>query len=659
MKRKVAAFLLAMAGVSMSAGAAPGVDLDSMLKHNQFDVIEISPDGQYLAATMPRDDREGLVVMRRSDSTIVGSLVPEKDEYVSQFEWISDKRVLIRLAEKVGALEQPRDTGRLYGLDVDQKSAELLIGGKTAADQLNAVNKELVYAASVSKIPGDDRHVIITAYPYSESERFNTAELLDVYTGRRTVLAHAPSKSSQFYPDNAGVVRFAAAPLKDNLLGLWYRPTNDADWTLINDEAVSGSAETPLGFSADNRTAYLKVRRPSGPDAIVSYDTASGQRKEILRDAFADPEEVVTTFDGKDVPVGVIYDDGVPHAAFFDPQSREARLYAMLGQAFPGSAVRVTSTTRDGKLMLVYVYSDRDPGKFYLFNTQNSQAEYLLSRRRWVDPKASAQMQVVQIKARDGVPLRAYLTLPPGREARNLPLVVNPHGGPFTIYDRWGYNPEAQLLAAAGYAVLQVNYRGSGNYGQRFYNLGRKQWGLAMQDDLTDATEWTVAQGIVDPSRMCMYGGSYGGYASLEGVIKEPTLYKCAAGYVGVYDLALWASEASDKSTRLEHWAKEWIGTDPAQLAEASPSLHADRIKVPVFLAEGGEDETVPIEHSEKMEAALKKAGVPFDKLYFSTEGHGYYTLEHRREFYTRLLDFLDRNIGDKARTTATAAAAH
>ncbi len=653
MKRKLAVFLLAVAGGMASASATAGVDLDAMLKHSQFDVIEISPDGKYLAATMPQDDREGLIVMRRSDSAITTSFTLGKDEYINRFQWVNGKRLLIRVAEKMGALEQPQETGQLYGLDFDQKTPDLLVGGETNGEQVAASNKELVAAVSVNKVPGDDHHVIITAYPFSTSERFNTAELLDVDTGRRTVLARSPIKSAHFYPDNAGVVRFAAASQKDNASKLWYRPTNDADWKLINDASTSKLAEEPLGFSADNRIAYLQVQRASGPDAIVAYDTVSGERKELLRDAVADPEQIVHAFDGNEQPVGAIYDDGVPHSAFFDPESREAKLYAMLGQAFPGSAVKVTSTTSDGKLMLVYVYSDRDPGKFYLFDTQSHQAEYLLSRRRWIDPKAMAQTQVLQIKARDGVPLRAYLTLPPGHDARNLPLVVFPHGGPFTIYDRWSYDADTQLLAASGYAVLQVNYRGSGNYGKQFLEMGKKQWGGAMQDDLTDATEWTVAQGLVDRSRMCLYGASYGAYASLEGVVKEPSLYKCAVGYVGVYDLAKVVADASDKSTRLENWSKLWIGTDPAQLAKASPNLNADRIKVPVFLAAGGEDHTAPIEHSEKMEAALKKAGVSVETLYVPTEGHGFYTLEHRRAFYMRLLDFLDRNIGEKARTAA------
>jgi len=193
------------------AGAATGLDLDAMLKHSQFDVVELSPDGHYLAATMPQDDREGLVVMRRSDSAVTTSFTLGKDEYIHDFSWINNKRLLIRVAEKIGALEQPQDTGQLYGLDFDQKTPDLLVGWATNGDPLTGGNKERVAALSVNKVPGDDHHVIITAYPYGQSERFNTAELLDVDTGRRTVLARSPIKSAQFFPDNAGVVRFAAA----------------------------------------------------------------------------------------------------------------------------------------------------------------------------------------------------------------------------------------------------------------------------------------------------------------------------------------------------------------------------------------------------------------------------------------------------------------
>ncbi|MGH8025264.1 MAG: alpha/beta hydrolase family protein, partial [Pseudoxanthomonas sp.] len=232
-----------------------------------------------------------------------------------------------------------------------------------------------------------------------------------------------------------------------------------------------------------------------------------------------------------------------------------------------------------------------------------------------------------------------------GKGERNLPLVIYPHGGPFGVYDVWGFDTDPQILAAAGYAVLQVNYRGSGNYGRSFHQSGALQWGLTMQDDLTDATRWAIDQGIADRNRICMYGASYGAYASLMGVAKEPGLYRCAAGYVGIYDLVTLSAQESRENKRSNTWTSEWMGTGDS-LAPVSPSRIADRIKVPVFLAAGGEDETAPIAQTEKMESALKKAGVPVEALYYRTEGHGFYTVEHQREYYSKLLAFLDRHIG-------------
>ncbi|RZK98577.1 MAG: S9 family peptidase, partial [Rubrivivax sp.] len=282
---------------------------------------------------------------------------------------------------------------------------------------------------------------------------------------------------------------------------------------------------------------------------------------------------------------------------------------------------------------------------FYLFDTETKKAGYLLSRRGWVDPEKMARVKPVEFKARDGLAMRGYLTLPPGKGERNLPLVINPHGGPFGIYDTWSHDTDPQILAAAGYAVLQVNYRGSGNYGRSFNQSGAQQWGLAMQDDLTDATRWAIAQGIADPGRICIYGGSYGAYAALMGVAKEPDLYRCAVGYVGVYDLVKLSAQESRESKRLNTWTSEWMGSGE-KLAPVSPNRLANQIKVPVFLAAGGEDETAPIDQSQGMEAALKKAGVPVETLYYKTEGHGFYDVEHRTEYYRRLLAFLSHNLG-------------
>lgn len=643
-----AAVLILAVGVPTQAQ----VNLDGYIKKNEFNDIKISPDGQYLAATVPLEDRTGLAVLRRSDSKVMTSFALGKNNHVAGFFWVNKERLLLTVSQKFGMLEQPQPTGEIVALNFDDKAPEALVGYRAAGAQtgthIQTKNNERVAAIDVDSIPGDDRNVIVTVTPYSEDEMWYRADKMDVYTGRRTIVARAPVKSASFYIDNKGAVRFARGAEYDNASKLYYRETDTADWKLVNDENSSGRVESPVGFSADNRIAYLQVEQASGPDSIVAYDTASGERKELLRDKFSDPTTIIGEFGFSQVPVGVMYMDGRPHTSFFDPKGAEARIYRMLEAAFPNDAVMVTSTTDDGKTALVSTYSDRDPGSFYLFDIETKKASYVLSRRSWIDPKHMATVKPIELKARDGVVMRGYLTLPQGKGERNLPLVIYPHGGPFGVYDLWGFDTDPQILAAAGYAVLQVNYRGSGNYGRSFYQSGALQWGLTMQDDLTDATRWAIDQGIADRNRICMYGASYGAYASLMGVAKEPGLYQCAAGYVGVYDLVLLSAQESRESKRSNTWTSEWMGKGES-LAPVSPNRIADRIKVPVFLAAGGEDDIAPIEQTEKMESALKKAGVPVETLYYRTEGHGFYTVEHQREYYSKLLAFLDRHIGAAA----------
>lgn len=651
------AMLAAIFALGMVSPAHAQVDLDSYIKRNQFNDVKISPDGLYLAATVPLEDRTGLAVLRRSDFKIMASVGLGKNSHVGGFFWANNERLLLSLSQKFGMLEQPQFTGEILGMNFDDKGVDALVGYRAGNKQAGlriASNEERVAAIRMVPIPGDSRNVMLTVRPYGEDEMWSRADRMDVYSGRRTVVARAPVKAASFHIDNKGVVRFAVGAEYDNLSKLYHRATDDAEWLLINNESVTKRREYPLGFSEDNRTAYLQVEQPSGPDAVVAFDTVTGERKELLRDKFSDPTEIIDKFGPLDTPVGVIYRDGRPHTRFFDPKGTEARIYELLEATFPDDAVEVTSTTDDGRIALISTYSDRDPGSFYVLDTTTKKAEYVTSRREWIDPAKMAVVKPVELKARDGLTMRGYLTLPQGKGERNLPLVIYPHGGPIDQYDVWSFDTDPQILAAAGYAVLQVNYRGSGNYGRKFLQSGALQWGGTMQDDLTDATRWAIDQGIADRNRICMYGASYGAYASLMGAAKEPSLYQCAAGYVGVYDLVAMSAKDSREGKRSATWTADWLGTEES-LAAVSPNRFANRIKIPVFLAAGGEDEVAPIDHSEKMERALKEAGVPVETLYYRTEGHGFYTVEHRREYYTRLLAFLQKNIGTSTGTSAGA----
>lgn len=641
----------------MASATVCAVDVMRYVKKDQFGSIELSPNGDYYAATVPLEDRTILVIMSRSENKLTARFQTEKNMHVSGFEWVNPERVVISIAQKYGALDKPLPTGELFAINADGSKSELLIGYRAQNAGLGTrvlkKKEENVWASFVDGLPNDDKHVLVSVEPFSV-DPYTRLDRLDVYSGRRVQLARAPVRNGKFFTDNAGELRFAWGGGSDNVAKLYYRTGEGSEWKLVADELVTGNREWPIGFSADNRVAYLLVEHASGPHSVVTFDVETQARKEILRDDNSDPAEFIYRHNTR-IPLGVSFMDGKRRLAFFDETLPEARLYRSLEAAFQGDAVDITSQTTDGRLALVQVWSDRSPGDFFLFDTVAKKADHLISRRNWFDPAQMASVRPVELKARDGLTLHGYLTVPHGSDGKNLPTVILPHGGPFEVQDIWGFDGEAQMLAEAGYAVLKINFRGSGGYGRAFHEAGAKQWGRAMQDDLTDATHWMVNQGIADRNRICIYGASYGAYAALMGVAKEPDLYRCAVGYVGVYDLPTMHTDGDIQETEGgKTYLREWVG-ERAELGAVSPTRMANRIKVPVFLAAGGEDERTPIQHSEMMEKALRQAGVPVETLYYRTEGHGFYREASNVEYNAKLLDFLARSLGGKSATSGAA----
>lgn len=629
-------------------GQDTGVDVSELVRRDTFKDIKISPTGEYLAATVPREDRTGLIILRRATSEVTASFALGKDTHVEEFTWVNDERVLMSMSEASGQRDEPQLTGELFGVNVDGSRLVNLVGYRVesggAGTRIKPREAERVAGYLVDDLPGDDKYVVVAIWPFT-AEPYARAERMDVYTGRRNTVARVPVERATFTTDNQGVVRFARGAGIDNVSKLYYRAGERDEWQLVNDEAETRRFEFVLGFSPDDQVAYLQVEYPEGPDGVVAFNVASGERTPVFRDDDVDPWRVIRETGASHAPVGLALMDGTPRTVFFDDASTDARLQRTLEAAFEGHSVLVTSSTRDGGLSLVHVSADTNPGDFYLFDRKTMGASRVISQREWLWPEDMATMEPVKLEARDGLELHGYLTRPRGAPEGKLPLVVLPHGGPFGVFDRWGFSDETQLLARAGYAVLQVNFRGSGNRGRAFYQAGARQWGLAMQDDVTDATRWAIEQGIADPERICIYGASYGAYAALVGAAREPDLYQCAAGYVGVYDLQRMYREDSRNGKSSVTWLNDWIGARDS-LAGRSATDMADRIKVPVFLAAGGEDTVAPVEHTEAMEAALRRAEVPVETLIYPTEGHGFYDEQRRIEYYTRLLDFLARHLG-------------
>jgi dipeptidyl aminopeptidase/acylaminoacyl peptidase len=257
-------------------------------------------------------------------------------------------------------------------------------------------------------------------------------------------------------------------------------------------------------------------------------------------------------------------------------------------------------------------------------------------------------MRPITYTARDGLELHGYLTLPAGAEGKPVPLIMHPHGGPFGVRDNWGYDPEVQFLASRGYAVLQVNYRGSGGYGREFVNKGRYQWGRAMQDDLTDGVKWAIAQGIADPKHIAIYGASYGGYATLAGITMTPELYCCAINYVGAADLTITFKNRGDDAFMTDRdfsYQKEWVGKTKEYLDETSPVNFVERIRVPSLHAYGRNDPRVKIDHWKRLEAQLKKYNKPYVAIVEENQGHGFRNEHASENFYGAMEKFLAENL--------------
>ncbi|QZN82164.1 S9 family peptidase [Stenotrophomonas sp. DR822] len=646
MRRIVLAALLCAVVGGTSAGTG-GVDLDRYLRQEAFADIKISPGGEYVAATVPIEAGTALAIYRIADMKMVGTFRPPRNNHAHTFDWVSNERLLVGMAQKLGGLDRPAPTGELFGINANGKGGELLVGYRTAETGLGTNIKVkpagMVAAFLTDELKDDDRNVLVAVTPFTDNAA-TQIERMDVSTGRRNAVARAPIAQAAFTTDARGEVRFAYGVGPDQKKKLYYRAGASSEWVLLHDEALNPRNEAAIGFSADGRLAYLQVEQAEGPDVIVSWDPQSNERRTVLRDEIADPARIIHR-PGTQVPVGALFMGTTPRTRFFDETSEDARLYRSLETAL-GAPVYITSSTRNGSTVLVESWSGRNPGDFYLYDTLGKRARHLISRSDWIDPAQSADVRAITLQARDGRPLHGFLTVPPGVPMRALPMVVVPHGGPIGVLDDGTYSTETQMLAAAGYAVLQVNFRGSAGYGRAHAQAARKQWGAAMQDDVTDATRWAIEQGIADRERICIYGASYGAYAALMGTVREPGLYRCAAGYVGIYDLPLMYARGdiqSDESGLI--YLREWLGR-PKDLVERSPVNLAAQVGVPVLLAAGREDQRAPVVHTERMEAALKQAGTPVQALYYKNEGHGLYNLANQRDYYGHLLAFLSRSLG-------------
>lgn len=618
-----------------------------------FRELRLSPDGRHLAARIHDADGAGVVVLTLPELKPVGGVKLERDEAIVDFVWSGNEYLVAELGTYVGPIEQSVATGELISFRHDGAELMYVLGHKRAGGR----NHSAVLGTLVDPLHDDPLHVLVVTQRYDKARSEQTLQKLNIRTSKLTELAVAPGHGhARFVRDAAGEVRYVTVDRDDAVFvrDIWQREA-DGGWTPWQDEGAGIDAQ-PIALSRDGTQLYRHVSRNRGPWCLDRVELASGKVESLACHDRAEVLDLVHAFDGSREPIAAVLEPGRSETRVFASGHPHRELLQLAIGAFPGKRVSVVSASHGGRHVLLQVDDDRSPGDWYLFDTVTRKIDYLLARQEWLDPAWMGERRPLSIKARDGATLQAYLTLPPGQGDKDLPLVVWPHGGPFQIRDHWAFDQDPQFLATHGYAVLQVNFRGSGGHGPAFVTAGKRAWGTTMIDDLTDAVRATIASGVVDGSRVCIGGWSYGGYAALMSAVREPDLYRCAIGAAGVYDLArqIRDSDTGDSWQGRRYYA-DAVAPDEASQRAASPLDRIAALKAPVLIVHGGEDRRVPLSQAKLLRAALEKQQHPHETLIIDEEGHGFGRPQNVQRYYDTLLAFLARHLVPAAAPAANA----
>jgi dipeptidyl aminopeptidase/acylaminoacyl peptidase len=635
-KAAAAAILLALA--AGPAGAAPPARI-SAEAFGDLPFIrdpQISPDGRYVVAESVMDKKKALVLADLSVPNYgIGTIaIPDKAEMI-WMHWAGSRRVLMNLLVPQRLDGTAIKVIRLFMFDMDTKSVRMLgdrIGGFDGGDVI-------FYDPAGA-------YILLAAAP----TLFDAPAVLrvDLATGKATGVVAARPGVWSWYADPGGVVRAGLGLDEKGRYVLYYRENEGADfhkvakWEDPNSQTMT-DVERPV-VTINSNEGYVVANKATGRYGVYRYDFGTGK----IGAAVYENPDVDVNQDGVDISErtgaldAIDYVDDRDRVFWIDPAMKA--IQARLDKALPGMINRIESRDASNRLMVVHSSSASDPGSYYVFDSAKRELREFAKPYAALDGATLAPVTSVHYAARDGLSIPAYLTLSVGRPGKNLPLIVLPHGGPF-LRDKWEYSDWVQFLANRGYAVLQPNYRGSTGYGKAFVDAATGEWGRKMQDDLDDGVHWLAGQGTIDPKRVCIMGGSYGGYAAMWAAVRNPDIYRCAISFAGISDMgamlrhdATWTS-----ATRYTRDWRQRVGAKGQDMESVSALPRAAEIRIPILIAHGKKDHTVPVSQSIHLHEALEKAGKPNEYVLYPDEGHGFSKVEDSVDFLNRLDAFLGR----------------
>ena len=582
----------------------------------------VSPDGEYISYLKPDNNRIHIYV-ETWDGKNTTQLTCDSNRNIAFYLWANNNELLYLKNET------EKENQQLFAVRRDgSNKRELLSFAKTKI-------------RLITSGPVQDNNVLV-ALNKRDSTVFD-AYRLNIQTGKLSLLVRNPGNITKWYSDRKGKLRMAIASdgVNETLL---YRDTEELNFKPVLTNNFKASI-APVGFSNDNSCIYALSNKNRDKMALVELDCVTGnEHRVIYSNAEVDVSEAVFSA-SKDKLIYAGYETWKKERHYLDDSVKA--MYGKLEKLLPNNEIKIASSDASETKFIIRTYTDRDPGSFYLYTDRDNKLVKLSDVNPSIEMEEMAEMKPISYKTRDSLTVYGYLTLPKGKRKTNLPVVVMPHGGPDSR-NSWGYNSEVQFLANRGYAVFQVNFRGSKGYGKKFWIAGFKEWGGKMQDDITDGVTWLISQKIADSSRIGIYGSSFGGYSALHGLCFRPALYKCGASYSGLTNLFTYLKDIPPYYRPYLQMYYEMVGNPEADadyFRAVSPVFHTDKIRSPVLIAQGSRDPRVNMNETNQFGKELKKRKVPVTYILKENEGHYFRNPQNKLEFYKELEKFLDKNL--------------
>jgi dipeptidyl aminopeptidase/acylaminoacyl peptidase len=611
--------------------------------------FKISPDGKALAVICPWEGAFNLFVVDL-ETFEHRRLTGYKNNTVFNLHWASDDRIIYYI------LRDGENWGGIYAIDKDGGRPRILV---QPYDVPGVLSQTVSMTWLLHTLPDDPQHILVASN--DRDLHHPDVYLLDVYQERQEFLARKqdnrkrvltnPGNVSSWMADIHGQVRFGETYDPQRVeSGYIYRRDAASEWETLLTYSFDESPWEPLGFDPTRNWLYVGSTNDQDVHGLYVYDLDQRRLRGPLfsNDRVEIDDAVISRHAGS--LVGLYYEPGKTAVKWYSEEMQI--IQEMLDRTYPETFNRIISRNRDDSRMIVASYTARRPSFFTLVKLEDGQLKLLPlgESMPWLNSKHLSPVEPITFTARDGMVLHGYLTMPASRrQDERVPLLVHPHGGPQSR-DTWRFNPEVQYFANRGFAVLQINFRGSTGYGLKYTRAGYRTWHTDMQNDLIDGVRWAIDQGYADPDRIGIYGASYGGYATMMQLVQHPDVYKFGINFVGVVDIpALYRQTRLDGPARSMRPGRDMffsrtigdVETEQALLSEASPITYVAKLQAPVFIIHGGRDYTVPVQQANSLRREMDRLNKPYRWLSKSDEGHGFAREENRIEMFKAIDEFI------------------